>query len=419
MIRTRMPGGVMHARAVARSSTRWRATFAERGLRITTRQAFQFHGVIKRELKPTMRAINAALVDTLAACGDVNRNVAVAANPLRSELHAGVYATAAALSEHLLPSTRAYHEIWLDEKRVAGTPEQEPIYGEAYLPRKFKIGFAVPPTNDVDVFAQDLGFIAIVEDGRVAGFNVTVGGGMGATHGDPETYPRLGDVIGFVEPQHVIALAVAVVTTQRDWGNRAVRKRARLKYTIDDRGLPGSRPRSSSARASRCSRRVASGSTTTATASAGSTGTTVARTSRCASRPGGCRTARKVRCRPACGRSRAFCRRRGRAASADAQPEPRDRQRGCRASRAGRCDRGGARPRRACDGDAGAARCAGLRGAADLRAGDGRGRALPAGVPRTRSKHCSAATACAMPPCTCASPAARTGARGRTSARSR
>ncbi|TCZ88590.1 assimilatory sulfite reductase (NADPH) hemoprotein subunit [Lysobacter sp. N42] len=236
MIRTRTPGGVV-------TPSQWlkldavASTHAERGLRITTRQAIQFHGVVKRDLKATMQAINAALVDTLAACGDVNRNVAIAANPLQSDAHACVYATAATLSGHLLPNTRAYHEIWLDGERVAGTPEQEPIYGDTYLPRKFKIGFAIPPVNDVDVFAQDLGFIAILEDGRVAGYNVSVGGGMGATHGDPETYPRLGDVIGFVTPQDVIAIAVAVVTTQRDWGNRAVRKRARLKYTIDDRGL--------------------------------------------------------------------------------------------------------------------------------------------------------------------------------------
>ncbi|GAB6197112.1 assimilatory sulfite reductase (NADPH) hemoprotein subunit [Lysobacter xanthus] len=236
MIRTRTPGGVI-------TPSQWlkldavASTHAERGLRITTRQAIQFHGIVKRELKATMQGINAALIDTLAACGDVNRNVAIAANPLQSDVHAGVYATAAALSEHVLPNTRAYHEIWLDEERVAGTPEQDPVYGEAYLPRKFKIGFAIPPTNDVDVFAQDLGFIAIVEDGRVVGYDVSVGGGMGATHGDPDTYPRLADVIGFAAPQDVIALAVAVVTTQRDWGNRTLRKRARLKYTIDDCGL--------------------------------------------------------------------------------------------------------------------------------------------------------------------------------------
>ena len=237
MIRTRTPGGVV-------TPAQWlkldaiATTYAERGLRITTRQAFQLHGVIKTELKATMQAINAALIDTLAACGDVNRNVAVSANPQLSALHAAVHAQAAALSRHLLPNTRAYYEIWLDEQRVAGSGgEDEPIYGERYLPRKFKIGFAIPPYNDVDVFAQDLGFIAIERDGELLGYDVAVGGGMGATHGDAETYPRLADVIGFVTPDQVTAIAEAVVTTQRDFGNREVRKRARLKYTIDDRGL--------------------------------------------------------------------------------------------------------------------------------------------------------------------------------------
>ena len=237
MIRTRTPGGVV-------TPAQWlgldaiATTYAERGLRITTRQAFQFHGVIKGQLKATMQAINAQLIDTLAACGDVNRNVAVAANPLESRAHAAVYAQAAALSRHLLPNTRAYYEIWLDEQRVAGSGEEdEPVYGNAYLPRKFKIGFAIPPVNDVDVFAQDLGFIAVLEDGEVVGYNVSIGGGMGATHGDAETYPRLADVIGFVTPDQVTAVATAVVTAQRDFGNRTVRKRARLKYTIDDRGL--------------------------------------------------------------------------------------------------------------------------------------------------------------------------------------
>jgi sulfite reductase (NADPH) hemoprotein beta-component len=237
MIRTRTPGGVV-------SPAQWRkldaiaTTYAERGLRVTTRQAFQFHGVIKRDLKQTMQAINAAMIDTLAACGDVNRNIAVAANPYLSQVHAAVQAQAEAVSKHLLPNSRAYYEIWLDEEKVAGSgEEEEPIYGATYLPRKFKIGFAVPPDNDVDVFAQDLGFIAIIEDKTLAGYVVTAGGGMGATHGDPETYPRVADVLGFIAPADVIRVAEAVVTTQRDWGNRAVRKRARLKYTIDDHGL--------------------------------------------------------------------------------------------------------------------------------------------------------------------------------------
>ncbi len=276
MIRTRTPGGVI-------TPEQWlkldaiATTYAERGLRITTRQAFQFHGVIKGKLKPTMQAINAALIDTLAACGDVNRNVAVAANPLQSDLHAAVYAQAAALSEHLLPNTRAYYEIWLDEERVAGAgEEEEPIYGQAYLPRKFKIGFAIPPVNDVDVFAQDLGFIAIVEDGVLAGYNVSVGGGMGATHGDPETYPRLADVIGFVTPDQVTAIATAVVTAQRDHGNRTVRKRARLKYTIDDHGIAWFTYKSNAAPGSLSPRRGASPSITAATASAGSRAKTAA-----------------------------------------------------------------------------------------------------------------------------------------------
>ena len=238
MIRTRTPGGVI-------SPAQWlqldaiATTYAERGLRITTRQAFQFHGVVKGELKATMQAINAALIDTLAACGDVNRNVAVAANPLYPEVQAQVLAQGVAVSKHLLPNTRAYYELWLDEERVGGSGEEvEPIYGQAYLPRKFKIGFAIPPLNDVDVFAQDLGYIAILDEaGTLLGYNVSIGGGMGATHGDPETYPRLGNVIGFATPDQVVAVAEAVVTAQRDFGNRAVRKRARLTYTIDDRGL--------------------------------------------------------------------------------------------------------------------------------------------------------------------------------------
>ena len=237
MIRTRTPGGVVSPGQWLKLD-RIATTYAERGLRITTRQAFQFHGVIKTELKPTMQAINAALIDTLAACGDVNRNVAVAANPHQSRAHATVHAHAAALSQHLLPNTRAYYEIWLDEEKVAGSGEEdEPVYGATYLPRKFKIGFAIPPYNDVDVFAQDLGFIAIVENGELRGYNVAVGGGMGATHGDPDTYPRLGNVIGFIAPERLTAIAEAVITTQRDWGNRVLRKRARLKYTIDDHGL--------------------------------------------------------------------------------------------------------------------------------------------------------------------------------------
>ncbi|HEX7991580.1 MAG TPA: assimilatory sulfite reductase (NADPH) hemoprotein subunit [Stenotrophomonas sp.] len=238
MIRTRTPGGVI-------SPEQWlkldsiATRYGNHSLRITTRQAFQFHGVIKRELKATMQAINAALIDTLAACGDVNRNVLVAANPLLSSAHATLYADAARTSEHLLPNTRAYYEIWLDEERVAGSgAEEEPIYGERYLPRKFKIGFALPPLNDVDVYANDLGFIGVLDDaGELLGYDVTIGGGMGATHGDAETYPRIANSVGFIPREALLDVATATVTTQRDLGNRELRKRARFKYTIDDHGL--------------------------------------------------------------------------------------------------------------------------------------------------------------------------------------
>lgn len=237
MIRARLPGGVL-------SPAQWQAfdaiarRYANGTLRITTRQTFQLHGVIKQELKTTMAAINASMIDTLAACGDVNRNVVASANPVESAAHAEAVAWATRLSEHLMPRTRAYHELWLDgEKQVDTADELEPLYGDTYLPRKFKIGLAIPPDNDIDVFSQDLGLIAIIEDGHLAGFNVAVGGGMGATHNDPATYPQLADVIGFVTPDQLLQTAWHIVAVQRDFGDRVERKHARLKYTIDDRGL--------------------------------------------------------------------------------------------------------------------------------------------------------------------------------------
>ncbi len=218
------------------------STYANGTLRLTTRQAFQFHGVIKSNMKRTMQAINQSLLDTLAACGDVNRNVMSTANPYLSDVHKAAYDLAGAISNHLLPRTRAYHEIWLDGEKVEikegeAAPDEEPIYGRHYLPRKFKTVVAVPPDNDVDVFAHDLGFIAIIEDGRLAGWNVTVGGGMGMTHGEPDTFPRTADVLGFCLPEQAVDVAEKVVTVQRDWGNRESRKHARLKYTIETHGL--------------------------------------------------------------------------------------------------------------------------------------------------------------------------------------
>ena len=235
MIRVRVPGGIATP-AQWLEMDRLAREYGNNTLRLTTRQAFQFHGVIKQDLKPTIAAINESLLDTIAACGDVNRNVMCTPLPEKSSIHKVAYEAAQAISTHLTPNTTAYHEIWLDKKRVAGSNDHEPIYGATYLPRKFKIGIAVPPSNDVDIFSQDLGFIAIANNGQLAGFNVTVGGGMGVDHGNPETYPRVADVIGLCQPEQAADVAEKVVTIQRDFGNRSNRKNARLKYN-DRRSL--------------------------------------------------------------------------------------------------------------------------------------------------------------------------------------
>ena len=236
MIRVRVPGGIA-------TPEQWLALdelareYGNNTLRLTSRQAFQFHGVVKGNLKKTIRGINESLLDTIAACGDVNRNVMCSPLAETSVLHQAAYETATRISEHLTPQTRAYHEIWLDGEKVAGTADVEPIYGASYLPRKFKIAVAIPPSNDVDIFSQDLGFIAIEKSGNLAGFNVTAGGGMGMTHGETDTYPRVADEIGFCTVDQAVEVAAQVVTIQRDFGGRSNRKHARLKYTIDDRGL--------------------------------------------------------------------------------------------------------------------------------------------------------------------------------------
>ncbi len=239
MIRVRIPGGVLTPSQYLTLDEVGRL-FAGNTMRLTTRQTIQVHGVIKSNLKATMARIDAALLTTVAACGDVNRNVICNPNPYQSRAHAAALGTARTLSDHLLPRTPAYREIWLDGEKIAGGENEviEPIYGATYLPRKFKIAIAVPPSNDVDVFAHDLGYIAIVDEkGGIAGYNVTVGGGMGMTHGEPQTYPRTADVMGFCRPAEAVAVGEAVVTVQRDWGDRTNRKHARLKYTIEDRGL--------------------------------------------------------------------------------------------------------------------------------------------------------------------------------------
>jgi sulfite reductase (NADPH) hemoprotein beta-component len=239
MLRVRISGGVL-------TTAQWRAldriarVYGNGTMRATTRQTVQLHGVIKSNLKATLKAIDEQLLNTIAACGDVNRNVMCNPNPYHSKAHAAALQLARDISNHLEPHTGAYREIWLDGEKIAGgeAEEVEPIYGKTYLPRKFKIVVAVPPSNDVDVFAHDLGFIAILDEaGGITGWNITVGGGMGMTHGEPDTYPRTADVIGFCATHDVIAVAEAVVTVQRDWGDRSNRKHARLKYTIEDRGL--------------------------------------------------------------------------------------------------------------------------------------------------------------------------------------
>mgnify|MGYP001291932936 CR=1 FL=1 len=239
MVRVRATGGIV-------TPEQWLVIddlaqrYANGTIRLTTRQSFQLHGVLKWNMKKVIREVNDALLSTLAACGDVNRNVMCNPNPYHSAVHEHVYEWAKKVSRHLDPRTRAYYEIWLDGEKVADSRdgvEEEPIYGPVYLPRKFKIGIAVPPSNDVDVFSQDLGFIAIHENGRLLGFNVAVGGGMGMTHSDPKTYPQLARVIGFIEPEQIVDVAEKTVTIQRDYGDRSERKHARFKYTIDDRGL--------------------------------------------------------------------------------------------------------------------------------------------------------------------------------------
>lgn len=241
MLRLRIPGGLTTPKqwlALDRIAT----DYANGTLRLTTRETFQYHGVIKSNLRNTMQAIHAAALDTLAACGDVNRNVMTAANPYLSKAHQQAYDLGKAISEHLLPKTGAYHEIWLDGEKVEdksgkANETEEPLYGVHYLPRKFKTVVAVPPDNDVDIFAHCLGFIAIVEKGEVTGWNVTVGGGMGMTHGDTNTFPRTADQLGFCTTAQAVDVAEKVLLVQRDWGNRESRARARVKYTVEDRGI--------------------------------------------------------------------------------------------------------------------------------------------------------------------------------------
>ena len=238
MLRARLPGGII-------TPEQWLVIdkFAEDhsiygSIRLTTRQTFQFHGVLKPNIKLMHQTLNSTGIDSSAPAGDVNRNVLCTSNPIESELHVEAYEWAKKISEHLLPKTRAYAEIWLDGEKVETTEKPvEPILGDTYLPRKFKTTVVIPPQNDVDVHANDLNFVAIADNGKLVGFNVLVGGGLAMTHGDKSTYPRKASDFGFISLADTLAVAEAVVTTQRDWGNRVNRKNAKTKYTLERVGV--------------------------------------------------------------------------------------------------------------------------------------------------------------------------------------
>lgn len=236
MCRLRLPGGLL-------TPERWEALHHVAGehttgvIKITTRQTIQLHGILKSHVKPTMASFHKVHLDSIAACGDVNRNVICSAHPKYSPIHEEIFQYAEKLSQYMLPKTRAWYEVWLDEEKIAEVTEDDPLYEDRYMPRKFKIAIAIPPYNDVDVFTNDVGLIAIVEKNKLVGFNVAAGGGMGTTHGNPETYPRLGTLLGFVKPEDVIKVVYEIATVQRDYGNRSDRKLARLKYTIDRLGV--------------------------------------------------------------------------------------------------------------------------------------------------------------------------------------
>jgi sulfite reductase (ferredoxin) len=237
MVRCKIPGGRVTADQYLVMDD-LAEKYANGTLRITTRQGFQLHGILKRNLKGTIASINHCLLSTLGACGDVERNVMAPPAPFATPIYQQLQATAAILAQHLAPRTRAYHEIWLNGEAVHEVPEDpEPIYGKVYLPRKFKTGLALPEDNSIDIHAQDLGLLAIVENGQIVGYNVLVGGGMGMTHGNANTFPFIAKPICYVEAGQVVQAAEAVIKLFRDHGNRGDRKRARIKYVVHDWGV--------------------------------------------------------------------------------------------------------------------------------------------------------------------------------------
>ncbi|MBS9433818.1 assimilatory sulfite reductase (NADPH) hemoprotein subunit [Photorhabdus hainanensis] len=236
MLRCRLPGGVITPQQWLGIDKFAAENTLYGSIRLTNRQTFQFHGILKGNVKPAHQLLNQVGLDSLATANDVNRNVLCTSNPIQSELHQQAYEWAKKISEHLLPRTRAYAELWLDKEKVA-TTDEEPILGPTYLPRKFKTTVVIPPQNDVDLHANDLNFVAISEGNKLVGFNVLVGGGLAMTHGDKNTYPRMASEFGYIPLEHTLAIAEAVVTTQRDWGNRTERKNAKTKYTLERVGV--------------------------------------------------------------------------------------------------------------------------------------------------------------------------------------
>ncbi|WP_152669794.1 MULTISPECIES: assimilatory sulfite reductase (NADPH) hemoprotein subunit [Xenorhabdus] len=236
MLRCRLPGGIITPKqwlGIDRFATE---NTLYGSIRLTNRQTFQFHGILKNNLKPAHQLLALMGLDSLATANDVNRNVLCTSNPVQSALHQHAYEWAKKISEHLLPRTNAYAEIWLDKEKIA-TTDEEPILGTTYLPRKFKTSVVIPPQNDVDLHANDMNFVAIAEKDQLIGFNVLVGGGLAMTHGDKKTFPRLASEFGFIAQEHTLAIAEAIVTTQRDWGNRTDRKNAKTKYTLERVGI--------------------------------------------------------------------------------------------------------------------------------------------------------------------------------------
>ena len=236
MIRLRIPGGEI-------TNIQWQdineisQKYSNGNLKITTRETLQLHGLIKADLKNSIIEFSKSQLDSIAACGDVNRNVLATSHPAQNAAEEEVFGYAKKISEAFLPHTNAYHEIWLNAEKISPETEKEKIYGPTYLPRKFKIAIATPPYNDTDIFANDVGLIAIIENKQLLGFNLLAGGGMGMTHGDKNTYPRLASNLGYVAKADIIKIITAIITTQRNYGDRSNRKQARLKYTIDRHGL--------------------------------------------------------------------------------------------------------------------------------------------------------------------------------------